>query len=60
MENIQHAAEGHAACRESFTRSRPGRPGRLAAQTPHRPGRADFPHPVPRREASLRDRQRRW
>ena len=25
----------------------PGRSGRLLPHNPHRPGRADFPHPVP-------------
>ncbi len=30
-----------------FTVELPGRSGRLLPHDPHRPGRADFPHPVP-------------
>jgi hypothetical protein len=40
----QFAVGRHALCRVG---------GAVADPAPHRPGRADFPHPVPRARASL-------
>ena len=58
--------DGYAAYKDLASSRPPSEPlilsfcrvdGDVASPVPHRPGRADFPHPVPHAEVSLRERR---
>src|SRR5215217_6253525 len=50
---VQSQVADYAACHRAAAIAVCRVGGDVAAPTPHRPGRADFPHPVPRGRVSL-------